>query len=100
MRRQEVPTGKRLEKILKFDQCPFCEFDLETGEGETNCHYYQCPYLPEELNTICPRCMYNFHTKEGAPECSDPPSCEFARFEAPARLKTLNLWIDRHRTDV
>lgn len=62
-----------------FRQCPGCSYDFITGEGSRSCNWYDCPYLPEEYKVFCPMCNYNFATREGVPECSDPPSCEWAK---------------------
>lgn len=62
-----------------FVQCPTCTYDFITGEGTRNCHYGECPYLPEAYKVNCPVCNYNFATHEGQPACSDPPTCEFAK---------------------
>lgn len=87
-----------LQALLSFQQCPFCTYDLATGEGERACHYGDCPYLPEELDTRCPTCTYNFFTDDIHPACGDPPTCEFARAEAPRRVEALTYWLE-HRPD-
>ncbi|MFP4635101.1 MAG: hypothetical protein ACLFRD_04495 [Nitriliruptoraceae bacterium] len=76
-----------------FQQCEACTYDFATGEGEKNCHYYECPYLPEELDVHCPICLFNFYTQDGNPACGDPPDCEFAREIAPQRVRTLQRWL-------
>ena len=90
------PTSRQevLDKLLAFHTCPFCTFDLETGEGERNCHYGECPYLPEQMNTRCPTCNYDFLTDDLVPECGDPPTCHFARTEAPLRVQALRYWLE------
>jgi ssDNA-binding Zn-finger/Zn-ribbon topoisomerase 1 len=85
--------ARRMERVLRFRQCPSCSYDLATREGERGCHYYDCPYLPEELDVTCPRCRYNFFTDDGNPGCVDPPACKFARKEAPQRVDTLRRWL-------
>lgn len=87
---------RRHERILSFAPCDSCEFDLATGDGERSCHYFDCPYLPEELTVRCPTCLYNFATGDGNPNCSDPPSCRFARVEAPQHLALVREWQARH----
>jgi hypothetical protein len=77
-----------------FQQCPHCTYDLATGEGVRSCHYYDCPYLPEELNTVCPTCNFNFYTQDGQPGCGEEPTCDFARDEAPARVEALRYWVE------
>lgn len=77
---------------MRFRQCPQCGYDLLTGEGERGCHYYGCPYLPESLDVTCPTCVYNFATEDGNPECSDPPSCDFAVNVAPDRVANVREW--------
>ena len=73
-----------------FQQCPGCEYDFITGEGSRACHWFECPYLPEDLKVLCPYCSYNFATDEGQPHCGDDPTCEWAeegrRHAATARL--------------
>ena len=86
-----------MERALAFQQCPLCALDLATGEGERGCHYYECPYLPEELDVSCPTCRYNFVTDDGNPDCSDPPDCDFARVTAPERVRTLQSWLALRR---
>ena len=89
---------RELERLLRFEPCPTCAYDLATGEGERACHYYVCPYLPEELNVRCPRCNYNFVTDDIHPECGEPPRCEFAQQEAPQRVENLRIWLEHHRS--
>ena len=86
-----------VERALAFQQCPHCALDLATGEGERACHYYECPYLPEQLDVRCPTCLYNFFTGDGDPECNDPPDCEFAQLTAPERVQTLQSWLELPR---
>jgi hypothetical protein len=86
---------KRLERVLAFRTCPFCEHDIATGEGERACHHYECPYLPEELDVRCPDCLYNFFAEDGNPACGDPPDCEFALEVAPVRVATLRAWTEQ-----
>jgi hypothetical protein len=83
------------ERLLAFRQCPFCDYDIATGEGERGCHYGECPALPEELDPRCPTCLYNFVTDDLVPACGEPPTCEFALEVAPARLEALAWWRDR-----
>lgn len=92
-----MTTTRAEERALAFHQCAQCTYDLLTGEGERGCHYYACPYLPEALDVQCPTCMYNFHTRDGQPECSDPPTCEFARTTARERVALARRWHD-HET--
>lgn len=78
MRRHRQP--KSTERPLPaFTQCPGCSYDFITGEGTRNCHWGDCPYLPQEYNVWCPACNYNFATREGNPHCSDPPTCTWAK---------------------
>jgi hypothetical protein len=79
-------------QTVTFRQCPFCTYDFVTGEGRRSCHYYECPYLPEELDARCPVCLFNFAANDGAPACGDPPDCEFAREVAPQRVANLEAW--------
>lgn len=89
-----ISTARR-SKALSFRRCARCTYDFLTGEGVRACHYYECPYLPEELDVRCPTCLYNFFTADGQPECSDPPSCDFARHEAPQRVEAALVWSER-----
>lgn len=84
-------------RAASFRQCPSCSYDFATGEGQRGCHYYECPYLPEDLDVRCPTCLYNFHEQDGNPECGDPPDCEFAREVAPQRLANLASWTRENR---
>jgi hypothetical protein len=61
-----------------FRRCPGCEYDFLTDTGTKSCHWYDCPYLPEELKVTCPECNYNFATGEGASWCGEPPTCRWA----------------------
>lgn len=90
--------ARRRERILSFAPCEACEIDLATGEGERSCHYFACPYLPEELTVTCPTCQHNFFVNEG-PGCGQRPKCEFARVEAPQRVAMLEEWLVRHGKD-
>jgi hypothetical protein len=92
MRRSSV-NDREAERALKFRQCPQCDYDFATHTGTRGCDLYACPYLPEALDTSCPTCNYNFVSGEGRPECSDPPSCEFAREEAPRRVSAMRRWL-------
>lgn len=65
-------------RIPAFRQCPGCEYDFITGEGSRACHWFDCPYLPEDLKVVCPYCNFNFATGEGQPHCGDEPTCEWA----------------------
>ena len=97
--RQERQAARRehvVQEALAYSQCPHCSFDLATAEGERDCHYYECPYLPDLLNAICPDCRFNFFTGEGDASCGDPPRCEFARNEAPARVDAITRWLELH----
>lgn len=76
-----------------FRTCELCSYDFRNDEGERGCHYYECPYLPEELDIWCPTCRYNFMVGDGNPDCSDPPDCEFARTTAPDRVCALEAWL-------
>jgi hypothetical protein len=84
------------ERFLGFTQCADCTYDLLTGEGERTCHYYTCPYLPEELDVTCPTCTYNFVTRDTHRACEGGPACDFARDEAVQRMHNLRAWAERH----
>jgi hypothetical protein len=84
---------RRHLKVLRFQPCEGCSYDIATGEGERSCHYYGCPYLPEELDVRCPDCGYDAFTGEGAASCSDPPTCSFVRDVAPTRVATVREWM-------
>lgn len=86
-------NGELPRRVREFRTCELCEYDFRTDEGERGCHYYQCPNLPEELDVWCPTCCYNFMIRDGNPDCSDPPSCEFARKVAPGRVRALEQWL-------
>lgn len=92
MRRRAV-TERDIERALTFRQCPQCDYDFATRTGVRGCDLYACPYLPEALDTSCPNCNYNFATGEGRSECGEPPSCEFAREEAPGRIDAMRRWL-------
>ena len=62
-----VISEKERRKALAFVQCESCAYDLETGEGFRNCHYGECPYLPEALDLQCPTCRYNFGAEDDPP---------------------------------
>ena len=96
MSHRERAEARKLERALRFEQCPSCTFDLVTREGEQACHYYACAYLPDVLDAVCPSCNYNFATGEGAAHCGDPPSCEYAMDEAPGHVAALEEWVRRH----
>lgn len=77
------------ERLATFRRCAGCDYDFVTGEGTRSCHYGACPYLPEELDPRCPICQYNFVTDDLEPACGDPPTCDFARIEAPQRIEAV-----------
>ncbi len=93
MRARIGRTERAQQRVLRFRPCPSCTYNFATDEGERSCHYGACPYLPEQLDVHCPRCWYNFYTGEGRAECGDPPSCNFARDEAPVRIATVTRWL-------
>lgn len=99
MARRLPREARHREKVLAFTACEFCSFDLATGEGERSCHYFECPYIPEELVVTCPTCQHNFFTGEGRPECGNGSTCDFARVEAPQRVATLREWLVRQGRD-
>jgi hypothetical protein len=76
-----------------FQMCELCAYDFRTDEGERNCHYFECPNLPEELDIWCPTCRYNFMVEDGNPACGDDPDCDFAREVAPGRVRALEEWL-------
>ena len=78
----------------EFRQCPGCGFDFATGEGEKGCHYYECPYLPPELQVMCDECRYDFFSEEGNPECADPTACERGA-EAREHVVSMRTWLQR-----
>ena len=91
------PDERRLDVALDFQPCPACQHDFATREGATDCHYFGCPNLPEELNVVCPTCNYNFYADDTVPACGTPPSCQFAIDEAPDRLAALEVWLEQGR---
>lgn len=95
---RESREARHHEKVLAFAACEFCSHDLATGEGERACHYFECPYVPEELVVICPTCQHNFFTGDGPAQCANGKTCDFAR-EAPQRVATLREWLSRHGRD-
>jgi hypothetical protein len=84
------------ERVLAFRTCPQCEYDLTTGEGTRSCHYYECPYLPDALNTVCPQCYYNFFTPEGEPPSGEHPGCNYVVEDAAERVLNLRAWLAAH----
>jgi hypothetical protein len=75
----------------KFRSCPGCGYDFATAEGEKSCNYYDCPYLPAELNVFCDACRFDFFTMEGNPSCEDPMICEHGQ-EARSHVKNVRKW--------
>lgn len=80
-------------RVRTFQLCEHCNYDFRTDEGERGCHYYSCPGLPEELDVWCPTCRYNFMVRDGNPDCGTVPRCDFARTEAPQRVRALKAWL-------
>ncbi|HEX6207004.1 MAG TPA: hypothetical protein VF058_01465 [Actinomycetota bacterium] len=76
---------------LEFRQCPGCGFDPATTEGEKGCHYFDCPYLPAELDVLCPQCRFDFYTGEGNPSCDDPATCAEGA-TARANVENVRRW--------
>ena len=74
-----------------FRPCSGCGWDFATGEGQPGCHYYDCPYLPEELNVHCASCRFDFFTMEGNPPCDDPMTCPHGE-EPRARVENVRRW--------
>jgi hypothetical protein len=77
-----------------YQQCEDCGYDFATDEGARSCNYLECPYLPDVLDVKCPTCLFNFYTDDGNPACGDPPDCDFALHEAPARVAALRGWLE------
>jgi hypothetical protein len=80
------------EELRAFQMCELCEYDFRTDEGERNCHYFECPNLPEAFNIWCPTCRYNFMVEDGNPACENL-DCDFARNVAPVRVQALREWL-------
>lgn len=80
-----------MAKWQEFRQCPGCGWDIATGEGKAGCHYYDCPYLPEELNVYCEQCRFDFFTMEGNPPCDDPMTCAHGE-EPRAHVENVRRW--------
>ena len=74
-----------------FRTCPGCGFDLASGEGERSCHYFDCPYMPEELNVFCDVCRFDFFTMEGNPSCADPATCDYGAV-ARSHVENVRRW--------
>ena len=74
LRKRQAPEAPR----LVYRRCPGCDYDFVAGTGQKSCGWYECPYLPEELQVFCPECNYNFATGEGAPSCGEPPNSRWA----------------------
>jgi hypothetical protein len=81
------------DRTRSFQMCELCEYDFRTDEGDRNCHYFECPNLPEELDVWCPTCRYNFMVDDGNPACGEGLDCEFAREVAPVRVRALEAWL-------
>lgn len=79
-----------------FRQCRGCGYDFATGEGERGCNYFDCPYLPSELNVFCDWCRFDFLTMEGNPPCEDPASCEHG-VDARANVANVLRWKELRR---
>jgi hypothetical protein len=86
-------TNLLSSKAASFARCEACAYDFRTDEGARACHYYECPYLPEELNVWCPTCRYNFLVRDGNSACGDSPRCDFARDVAPGRVRAMEQWL-------
>lgn len=75
----------------EFRKCQGCGYDFATGEGEKACNYYDCVYLPAELNVYCDQCRFDFFTMEGNPPCPDPMICEHGE-EARSHVENMRRW--------
>lgn len=80
----------------EFRQCPGCNYDFATGGGERSCSYYDCPYLPSELNVFCDDCRFDYFTMEGNPSCDDPALCEHG-VDARANVENVHRWQEAQR---
>ncbi|MGH2655536.1 MAG: hypothetical protein ACRDIZ_02355 [Actinomycetota bacterium] len=76
---------------LDFRSCPGCGYDFATDGGQKGCHYYDCPYLPAELNVYCDQCRFNFFTGEGNAYCDDPETCAEGA-EARSNVENMRAW--------
>jgi len=88
-----------MDRWEAFENCPGCRYDFATGEGGTSCHYYDCEYLPEELNVFCDQCRFDFYTLEGNPSCEDPATCVEGA-EARSHVENVRRWRERRRLPV
>ena len=98
--REQRTQARAHDRAIAWQQCVVCSYDIRTGEGERNCHYYACPLLPEELDVFCPTCNYDFYTREGSPECGPTPRCDYARTVAPRRVATVREWWGQQGTEI
>ena len=80
----------------RFRQCPGCGFDPATGDGERGCSWGDCPYLPSELDVLCPNCRFNFFTMEGNSQCGRPGVCEHSE-EQRSNVENLRTWLAANR---
>ncbi|MFQ5949001.1 MAG: hypothetical protein ACE5KX_09095 [Acidimicrobiia bacterium] len=62
------------QAVRRFRKCPGCTYDWATGEGVRGCNYYDCPYLPAEMQVTCDWCGYNFFLQDGQVRC-DHSTC-------------------------
>jgi hypothetical protein len=82
-----------MPRWIGFVQCPGCGHDLITGEGERSCSWGDCPYLPDELDVLCPNCRFNFFTMDGNALCGQPGVCEHS-VEQRAHVQNLRAWAE------
>lgn len=77
----------------EFRQCPGCKWNPATDEGIRNCSYYDCPYLPAELDVYCPNCRFDFYTLDGNPSCEDPSTCSPGE-ESRSHVPNVHRWLE------
>lgn len=82
---------RRMARWENFRKCPGCAYDFATGEGEKACNYYECAYLPADLNVFCDYCRFDYYTMEGNPSCEDPMTCPHGE-EPRSHLQNVRKW--------
>jgi hypothetical protein len=72
-------------------RCPGCTPSAVVAPDARPCSYYDCPWLPEELQVTCTQCMFDFVAGDGQVKC-DHSACPTA-IRLKANVPIYRAWV-------